>query len=61
MKECTQLHNKEVFEPIEKQNLNDEIKAKALDLITFVTQKRDGIIRGRAVSNGRHQKSREYF
>ena len=31
-KENTQVHNKEVFESIEKQNLNDEIKAKAFAL-----------------------------
>ena len=29
MKEYAQLHNKEVFEPIKKQNLNDELKTKA--------------------------------
>ena len=58
MKDYTQLQNKEVFEPIEKQNMNDEIKAKALDLITLVTQKRDGIIKGRAVTNGRQKKQR---
>ena len=61
MKEYTQLHNKEVFEPIENLNLNEEIKAKALDLITLVTQKRDGIIKGRAVTNGRQQKKQRIF
>ena len=57
MKEYTQLHNKDVFESIEKQNLDEEIKAKALDLITLVTHKRDGIIKGRSVTNRRQQKA----
>ena len=61
MKEYTQLHNKEVFEPIENQNLKDEIKATSLHLIILVTQKRDGIIKRRSVTNGRQHKSREYF
>ena len=30
-------------------------------MITHVTQKRDGIIKGRAVTNRKQQKSREYF
>ena len=61
MKEYTQLHNKEEFEPIEKETLTNEIRAKALDSITLITQKSDGIIEGRAVTNGRQQKSKEYF
>ena len=56
-----EIHKKEVFEPIEKQNLHDEMKAKALALITLITQKRDRIIKRRADTNGRQQKSREYF
>ena len=59
MKEYTQLHNKKVFQPIEKQNLNEETKAKACGLITLVTQKRCGIMKRRGVRNGRQQKSRE--
>ena len=57
MKEHTQSHNKS----INKQNFKDEFKTKALDFITPVTQKTYEIIKGRAITNGRQQKSREYF
>ena len=35
MKKYAQLHNKEVFEPIKKQNSNGKLKIKALHFRNF--------------------------
>ncbi len=53
MKELDQLHNRKCFEPISVNELTAQEKAKAQDALMFLTEKRDGTVKGRAVYNGK--------
>jgi hypothetical protein len=52
-KELDQLHQRNAFTPIEIAKLSPEEKRKAMDALMFLTEKRDGTIKGRLVYNGK--------
>ena len=52
-KEIGQLHERECFDPILVSELSDKEKKKALEALMFLTEKRDGSIKGRMVANGK--------
>ena len=53
-KEIDQLHCRTCFTPIDISTLTEEEeKAKAMEALMFLTEKRDGTIKGRAVYNGK--------
>ena len=52
-KELDQLHQRNCFTPIEIKGKSDEWKRKAMEALMFVTEKRDGTIKGRMVYNGK--------
>jgi hypothetical protein len=58
-KELTQLHNMATYTPMHKHELTREQRVQALSSLMFLTQKRDGRIKGRACANG--SKQREYI
>ena len=63
MKEMTQLHDRECFEPIDFQSLSQREKKKALESLIFLVQKKDGTIKARTCANGSVQRewmSKEY-
>ena len=51
-KEMDQLHGRNVFKPVHKQDLSDGEIRHAQGTLLYVTEKRDGTIKGRAVYNG---------
>ena len=53
VKEMTQLHQRECFTPISVANMTASEKKKAMDALMFLTEKRDGTIKGRMVYNGK--------
>ena len=55
-KELNQMLRREVFEEIEYGSLTPEDKKNALPILLFLTEKRDGTIKGRACADGRKQK-----
>ena len=55
-KEYTQLHNKKVFEPIKHSDLTVKNKLNALNAITLIKVKRDGVIMGRNCADGSKKK-----
>ena len=55
-KELTQMHNMNVFCPIEVESLTYNEKKKALSLLMFLKEKRDSSIKGRMCADGRKQK-----
>ena len=56
LKEFSQLHDRDTFAPQRAEMLTDQQKKKALNLITLVTEKRSGQIKGRACADGRKQR-----
>ena len=52
MKELEQLHSRVCFVPVKMQNLSDAEKRHAMPVLMFLTEKRDGTIKGRMVANG---------
>ena len=56
LKEYTQLHDKDVFDPEDATLLTEEAKKAALNLLTMVKKKRDESIKGRACADGRKQR-----
>lgn len=56
LKEFAQLHDRDTFEPKHADELTMEQKKVALNLITLVTEKRSGQIKGRACADGRKQR-----
>ena len=52
-KELDQLHNRDVFGPILVSELTEEEKRKAPGSLMFLSEKRDGTIKGRMVYNGK--------
>ena len=51
-KEDDQLHNRTCFEPRAVSELTPAEKKKAQEALMFLTEKRDGTIKGRMVYNG---------
>jgi hypothetical protein len=52
-KELDQLHQRNAFVPLNVSKLSTEEKRKAMDALMFLTEKRDGTIKGRMVYNGK--------
>jgi hypothetical protein len=52
-KELDQLHRRNCFTPIDMKSLTPTEKKRAQDALMFVTEKRDGTIKGRMVYNGK--------
>jgi hypothetical protein len=48
-KELDQLHSRNCFSPRDISTMTDEEKRKALEALMFLTEKRDGTIKGRMV------------
>ena len=55
-REYTQLHNENVFEPINHSDLTVQNKLDALNAINLIKIKRDGVIKGRTCADGSKQK-----
>ena len=53
IKEMKQLHDRTCFEPISIKDLTPDEKKKAMKALMFLTEKRDGSIKGRGVYNGK--------
>ena len=53
MKEISQLHMRTCFGPIDILKMKPSEKAKAVEALVFLTEKRDGTIKGRMVYNGK--------
>ena len=58
VKELTQIHKLETYEPIMGSYLSWEEKKKALESLLFITEKRNGDIKARKVANS--SKKRTY-
>jgi hypothetical protein len=56
MKEMKQLVDRECFNPIEFNSLTPSEKAKALESLIFITEKRDGTVKARQCADGRKQR-----
>ena len=52
-KELDQLHQRNCFMPIDVSKLTASEKKKAQEALMFLTEKRDGTIKGRCVYNGK--------
>ena len=52
-KEVDQLHRRNCFTPIDINSLTKEEKAKAMEALMFLTEKKNGTIKGRMVYNGK--------
>ena len=57
IKEYAQLGDQNTFKMIPKEDLTPEVKRNALELLTLVTKKRTGAIKGRACANGSRQRA----
>jgi hypothetical protein len=55
-KELTQMHDMNVFRPIEVKSLTHDKIKKALSLLMFLKEKRDGSVKARMCADGRKQK-----
>ena len=55
-KELTQMHDMNVFRPIEVESLTYDKKKKALSLLMFLKEKRDSSVKARMCADGRKQK-----
>ena len=56
-KELQQIHNMDTYTPMHPNELSSEEKAKALRALFFLTEKRNGDIKGRKVADGRKQRT----
>ena len=56
-KELHQIHNRIVFKPVDVNSLTTEERKKAMESLMFLTEKRDGSIKGRTCANGSTQRS----
>ena len=52
-KEMEQMHNRKCFEPINIEELNKEERKKAQVALAYLSEKRDGTIKGCTVYNGK--------
>ena len=57
--EMRQLHDRVVFEPVNVDSLLPKERKRAMESLMFLTEKRDGTIKGRTCANGSIQ--REYI
>ena len=57
VKELTQIHELETYEPIMASDLSWEEKKKALESLLFITEKRNGDIKARKVADGSKQRT----
>ena len=57
VKELTQIHELETYEPILASDLSLEENNNALDYLLFITEKRNGDIKARKVADGRKQRT----
>jgi hypothetical protein len=53
LKEMDQLHQRKCFSPLDVSKLTPDERAKAQEALMFLTEKRDGTIKGRTVYNGK--------
>ena len=53
IKELDQLYRRNCFEPISVKEMTDKERMRAQETLLFLTEKRDGTIKGRAVYNGK--------
>ncbi len=53
LKEAKQLHDRKCFEPISVAELNPTERHRAMEALMYLTEKRDGTIKGRQVYNGK--------
>ena len=53
VKELDQLHQRNCFTPISIKDLTPEEKRKAMEALLFLTEKRDGTVKGRLCYNGK--------
>ena len=56
-KEFAQLHDKRVFKAIRASDLTQEQKRNALHAINLIKEKRNGVLKGRTVADGRKQRN----
>ena len=54
--ELTQLHNRDVLEPIPHESLSTDDRRQALPYLMFLKEKRSGQIKGRGCADGRRQR-----
>ena len=47
-----QLHDRVCFRPIDPSKMTEQERIKAMELLIFLTEKRDGTIKARTVANG---------
>lgn len=52
-----QLHDREVFQPIDFNKLTSQERKRAMESLIFLVKKRDGTIEGRTCANGSTQQS----
>ena len=52
VKELDQLHSRTCFVPLKIQSLSETEKRHVMPVLMFLTEKRDGSIKGRMVANG---------
>ena len=57
MKELDQLYRRNCFEPISIKEMSGKERARAQETLLFLTEKRDGTIKGRAVYNGKETRN----
>ena len=57
MKEFTQLHNENTFDPVDATKLSHEQKKAALRSVNLIKEKRDGTLKGRSCADGRKQRA----
>jgi hypothetical protein len=55
-KEMKQLHDRKVWKPVKITELTAREKKRAMESLIFLTEKRDGIIKGRICANGSTQR-----
>ena len=55
-REFAQLHDKRVFKAIRASELTLEQKKNALHALNLIKEKRDGVLKGRTVADGRKQR-----
>jgi Reverse transcriptase (RNA-dependent DNA polymerase) len=56
MNEMKQLHERNVFEPVRIEDLNNNERKRAMESLIFLVEKRDGTVKGRACANGSVQR-----
>jgi Reverse transcriptase (RNA-dependent DNA polymerase) len=56
LKELKQLHDKETFNPVDPETIGPEDRRGALPCLMYLTEKRNGTIKGRGCADGRKQR-----